>query len=63
MSRNLSARLVAAGVAVIADALVEHFLGLALHILLLPHLAIILGGVAVALIAAGAYGLLGGNRS
>ena len=61
MSRNVSIGLIAAGV--IAIATLEHFLGLALHVLLPPHLAIILSVVAVILLGAGAYGLTSGSKS
>lgn len=63
LTPGISLGLLVAGIVVLVIALLEHFLGPVLQIQLLPHLAIILGVIAAALIGAGAYGLVGGNRS
>ncbi len=63
LTPGISLGLLVAGIVVLVLAALEHFLGPVLQVQLLPHLAIILSVIAVALIGAGAYGLVGGNRS
>lgn len=60
MKRSTAQILVAIGVALIIIGLVEHF---ALRVTVIPHLAIILGVVAVVLIAAGLYGMMAKKAS
>ncbi len=58
ISKNTSLGLIAAAVALVLIALVEHF---ALKVALVPHLAYILGGLAVVIGAVGVWGYLGGR--
>jgi hypothetical protein len=60
LSKNTSLTLIAAGVVLVLIALVEHF---TVTVKIVPHLAIILGVLALIVSGLGAWGYFGGSRS
>ena len=60
MSRGLSITLIVVAVVLVVFGFAEHFL---FRITIMPHLAPILGVIAVVLAAVGIYGLMSGSKA